>query len=127
MGCSFGVPPWYTYWCALVTKIFFQCITYLFLILNSKVRLKYIRFKISMQRDLSFYSLFAFPFSRSVYRDDFFVNLTDRFVHCYLNLQLIYHLSNSLFWLGLFLRSLLNVFSRTERRPEREKQIGWRD
>ena len=133
MGCPFRVPPFATpfrvptYWCTLMTKTFFQCVTYLFLILNSKFRLKYIRFKIGIQRDLSFHGMFAFPFSRSVYKDDFFVNLTNPFVHCYLNMRLIYHLTNSLFWLGLFLRSLRNVFSRTERRPVREKQIGWRD
>ena len=76
--------------------------------------LKYIRFKISIQQDLTFRGLFVSLSSQSVYENDFFVNFTDHFVPLLLEPA------------ARFSRSLCNVFLRTEKRPVREKQIGRR-
>ena len=52
---------------------------------------------------------------------------SDKQTRCYLSPRLVYHLANSLFWLGRFQRSLCNVFSRTETRSVKEKQIDRRE
>ena len=73
--------------------------------------LKYIPCKISIQQDLTFCALFVSLSSRSVYEDGFFVNFAENFVPLLLVPT------------AIFLRSLCNVFLRTETRPVREKQI----
>ena len=81
-----------------------------------------------MEQDLTLHALFAFLFTRSVYHDDLFWWIWRTILyHCYLSPWLVYHLLSSLFWSGRFLILLRNVFSRTETRPVREKQIGQRD
>ena len=106
-----GVPLYCSIWKKL--KIFFQCITYFLLILNSVMYwLKYIPCKISIQQNLTFRGLFVSFSSRSVYENDFFVNFADHFV------PLLLEPSAS------FPRSLRNIFLPTETRPVREKLIG---
>ena len=78
------------------------------------------------QQDLTFRGLFAFIFSGSVYQDYFFVNFTDYFV------PLLFEPAASLSFGQLFaligtFPELRNVFSLTETRSIREKQIGRRD
>ena len=94
-------------------KGFFQCIIYLLLILNSNMYwLTYIWCKLKMKHNFTFHSLFVFLFSWSVYKDDFLYILWIILYLCYLSPQLVFR---------RFLRSLNNVFLRTESSPVREK------
>ena len=124
-----GEPHWCTYWCTLLlqyldkVKVSFQCITYLLLILNSNMHwLKYIWCKTSTEQNLTLHALFAFLLSRIVYQDDFLLLILRTILyHGYLSPRLVYHLVNSLFWLGRFPILLCNVFWRTETRREVDK------
>ena len=84
--------------------------------------LKYIWCKTSTEQNLTLHALFAFLLSRIVYQDDFLLLILRTILYYgYLSPRLVYHLVNSLFWLGRFPILLCNVFWRTETRREVDK------
>ena len=86
--------------------LFFQCVTYLLLILNSNMNwLKYNRCKIRTQQNVSFRGLLASLSSRNVF---FLWTLRTILYHCYMSLWLVFR---------CFQRSWRNVFLRIETRP----------